>query len=126
VEVSPLGLTFREIGVTVGLIEFGIYLMKTNWDITGHNRNIEIGNYYGYWKMAKITLWGGPYTGTLGHWFVPIQHRDTFAQKVLAKFLAEIPCCAVYVCFPLPEVEDVGEPLFEAYKFEGKSAASVE
>jgi hypothetical protein len=99
--------------------------MKTNWQITQHDQRVGIGNYYGYWKMAKITLWGGPYTGTLGHWFVPVERRDLFAQKVLANFLPEIPSCSVHVCFPLPDVEDAGKPLFASYEIAGKPAVLV-
>jgi hypothetical protein len=95
-------------------------MLKCNWDVTLYNNAVAVGNYYGRHRMAQVTLWGGGYVGSLGHWFVPVQHRDRFAQKVLDTFLPEIPTATVRVSYPLPSVEDAGEPLFPPYEIQSK------
>jgi len=89
--------------------------MLTNWDLTHNNRSVAVGNYYGYWKMAKITLWGGPYVGVLGNWWCKVEHRDRVAAKIAAKY-GDRPGHKITVSFPLPDVEDVGDPLFQPYE----------
>jgi hypothetical protein len=90
--------------------------MKTNWSQTDYNDRVAINNYYREGKPMAMVYLMTPYSGILGRWWVPIEHRDTFGVKVVKRFRDEIPGSIVSVEFPLPNVESAwGQELFAPY-----------
>lgn len=87
--------------------------IQTNWDITTGNNNVANHNFYRGNPMAMISL-SSEFVGVLGRWWVPVAHRDTFAEKVKDCF-SDIPNAIVSVSFPLPDSSE-GCELFPSYK----------
>lgn len=89
--------------------------MKCNWDVTENNNKVAINNYYGRKPMAVVYIWT-PWSGVLGRWWTPVEHKEKYALKLIG--LASKLHANISIGYPLPDVEEAkGMELFKGYTY---------